>query len=86
MCLGFVFSWQLKYVSSSWFWSCAIATRLILLPMYPGDDLWRYIWEGYIQLQGFSPYDFAPNAVELIPYRTEWWSQINHPAVSAIRL
>ena len=84
MCLGFVFSWQLKYVSSWWFWSCAIVTRLILLFMYPGDDLWRYIWEGYIQLQGFSPYDFAPNAVELIPYRTEWWSQINHPTVSAI--
>ena len=84
MCLGFVFSWQLKYVSLWWFWFCAIATRLILLPMYPGDDIWRYIWEGYIQLQGFSPYDFAPNAVELIPYRTEWWSQINHPAVSAI--
>ena len=84
MCLGFVFSWRLKYISAWWFWLCAIATRLILLPMYPGDDIWRYIWEGYIQLQGFSPYDFAPNATELIPYRTEWWSQINHPAVSAI--
>lgn len=84
MCLGFVFSWRLKYVSPWWFWSCAIATRLIMLPMYPGDDIWRYIWEGYIQLQGFSPYDFAPNAIELVPYRTEWWSQINHPAVSAI--
>ena len=84
MCLGFVFSWRLKYVSPWWFWLCAIATRLIVLPMYPGDDIWRYLWEGYIQLQGFSPYDFAPNATELIPYRTEWWSQINHPTVSAI--
>ena len=84
MCLGFVCSWRLKYVGPWWFWSCAIATRLILLPMYPGDDIWRYIWEGSIQLQGFSPYDFAPNAAELTPYRTEWWSQINHPAVSAI--
>ena len=84
MCLGFVCSWQLKLVSKWWFWLVAIATRLILLPMYPGDDIWRYLWEGYIQNIGFSPYDFAPSAVKLIPYRFEWWSQINHSSVSAI--
>ena len=84
MCLGFVASWKLKNLTGRWFWAIAIATRLILLPMYPGDDIWRYLWEGYIQNLGFSPYDFAPNAAELIPYRTEWWSQINHPGVTAI--
>ncbi len=84
MGLGFIFSWQLKSLSLTWFWFVAIATRLILLAMYPGDDIWRYIWEGYIQNQGFSPYDFAPNAPELIPYRLQWWSQINHQQVSAI--
>ena len=50
----------------------------------PGDDIWRYVWEGYIQLQGFNPYDFAPNAAELIPYRFEWWEQINNDSISAI--
>ena len=84
MCLGFIFSWRVKSLSLWWFWLLAIATRLVVLPMYPGDDIWRYIWEGYIQTQGFSPYDFAPNAPELIPYRTEWWSQIVKPAVTAI--
>ena len=84
MSLGFVFSWGLKSVNMWWFWGVAIATRVILLFMYPGDDIWRYLWEGYIQNQGFSPYDFAPNAAELIPYRTSWWSQINHQGVSAI--
>ena len=84
MSLGFVFSWRLKSLSVAWFWLIAIATRMILLWMYPGNDIWRYIWEGYIQNQGFSPYDFAPNAVELIPLRTQWWSQINHQNVSAI--
>ena len=82
--LGFIFSWKLKSLSLFWFWFVAIATRLILLFMYPGDDLWRYIWEGYIQNQGFSPYDFAPNAPQLIPYHLPWWSQINHQSVSAI--
>ncbi|MCC0179294.1 glycosyltransferase family 2 protein [Waterburya agarophytonicola K14] len=84
MCLGFIFSWGIKSLNLWWFWVVAIATRLILLFMYPGDDIWRYIWEGYIQTKGFSPYDFAPNAVELIPYRSSWWSQINHQNVSAI--
>ena len=84
MSLGFVLSWGIKSLNLWWFWGVAIATRLILLFMYPGDDIWRYLWEGYIQNQGFSPYDFAPNATELIPYRTQWWSQINHQGVSAI--
>ncbi len=84
MSLGFILSWGLKTVNSWWFWLVAIAARLLLLPMYPGDDIWRYLWEGLIQLQGFSPYDYTPNATELISYRTEWWSQINHQNVSAI--
>ncbi len=84
MSLGFVFSWGIQSLNKWWFWSVAIALRLILLFMYPGDDIWRYLWEGYIQTQGFSPYDFAPNAAELIPYRSSWWSQINHQSVSAI--
>lgn len=84
MSLGFVLSWRLKFLNVYWFWIIAIALRLILLFMYPGDDIWRYIWEGYIQTQGFSPYDFAPNATELIPYRSSWWWQINHQSVSAI--
>ena len=81
---GFILAWTLRSVTIWWFWLITILTRLLLLPMDPGDDVWRYLWEGYIQLQGFSPYDLAPNAVELIPYRTEWWSLINHKGVSAI--
>ena len=84
MSLGFILSWRIKSLNLWWFWGVAIASRLILLVMYPGDDIWRYLWEGYIQNQSYSPYDFAPNATELIPYRTQWWSQINHKSVSAI--
>ena len=84
MCLGFILSWRLKSINFWWFWFIAIATRLILLFMYPGDDMWRYLWEGYIQNQGFSPYEYAPNAVELDPLNTPWRSLINHPSVSAI--
>ncbi|MGF1500051.1 MAG: hypothetical protein ACFB8W_24960 [Elainellaceae cyanobacterium] len=83
MGLGFGLSWG-QSLSMRWFWGVAIAARLLLLPMAPGDDVWRYLWEGLIQLQGFSPYELPPTAAELVPYRTDWWPQINHPDVTAI--
>jgi len=81
---GFALSWRLRSLPGPWFWGVALAPRLLLLPMAPGDDLWRYLWEGHIQNLGFSPYHLAPNAPELEPYRTAWWSAINHSDVSAI--
>jgi glycosyltransferase involved in cell wall biosynthesis len=84
MSVGFILSWRLNSIPGTWFWGVALLTRLLLLGMYPGDDIWRYLWEGYIQTEGFSPYHFAPDAAELEAYRTLWWSQINHHHVSAI--
>lgn len=84
MGLGFVVSWGLPRVSQMWFWGVAIATRFILLPMHPGNDIWRYLWEGRLQNLGISPFSLAPAAPELVPFRTDWWSLINHADVSAI--
>ncbi|MCT0248730.1 hypothetical protein KQ297_07115 [Synechococcus sp. CS-205] len=84
MGLGFALSWRLKVLPAAWFWGVAIATRLLLLPMEPGDDVWRYLWEGTIQQHGFNPYELAPDAGALQGLRTPWWGQINHPAVTAI--
>ncbi|MEM9399188.1 MAG: glycosyltransferase family 2 protein [Verrucomicrobiota bacterium] len=86
MMLGFSCSWLIK----KWlgwrmllFWIVAVGTRLLLLGMHPGDDIWRYLWEGIIQSHGFSPYHYTPNAEALTPLRTEWWHLINHREVSA---
>ncbi|MBE9140543.1 hypothetical protein IQ254_25650 [Nodosilinea sp. LEGE 07088] len=84
MGVGFALSWWLRSLSGLWFWAATVATRLMLLPMEPGSDLWRYLWEGHIQNLGFSPYHLAPTAPELEPYRTDWWGSINHIDVSAI--
>ncbi|NER37652.1 MAG: glycosyltransferase [Oscillatoria sp. SIO1A7] len=84
MSLGFVASWGLRAVSKVWFWAIAILSRALLLPMYPGDDIWRYLWEGHLQNLGISPYRFAPDAAELVPYHTEWWHLVNNPDTSAI--
>ncbi len=84
MGVGFALSWGLRVVPLAAFWGVAVVTRLLLLPMHPGIDVWRYLWEGYIQTLGFSPYHFAPLAPALEPFRTDWWSQIVFPDVTAI--
>ncbi len=84
MGLGFALSWSLPTLPRGLFWAVAVLTRLSLLAMEPGDDIWRYLWEGGIQLQGFSPYLLPPDATALEGLRTPWWSQINHPDTTAI--
>ena len=68
------------------FWSVAILLRLLALPLAPGDDLWRYQWEGKVQLAGFNPYLLSPNDERLAALRPEFpeWGEINHRDYSAI--
>jgi hypothetical protein len=68
------------------FWSVAITLRLVALPLTPGDDLWRYQWEGKIQRAGFNPYVQAPDDPNLEPVRAEFpaWQKINHRDFRAI--
>ena len=68
------------------FWSIAIALRLLALPLEPGDDFWRYQWEGKIQHAGFNPYVHAPDDPALAQVKAEFaaWPKINHPHFRAI--
>lgn len=68
------------------FWSVTLLLRFLALPLEPGDDLWRYQWEGRIQNAGFNPYLLAPNDEQLTPLRAGFanWNQINHRDYSAI--
>src|SRR5688572_26462695 len=68
------------------FWGMAVALRLTALPLAPGDDLWRYQWEGKIQRAGFNPYTHAPDDPKLEPVRAEFpeWHKINHRHFRAI--
>ena len=68
------------------FWAVTIALRLIAMPLAPGDDLWRYQWEGKIQRAGFNPYVHAPDDPKLEPVRAEFpeWQKINHRDFRAI--
>ncbi|MDP9003678.1 MAG: hypothetical protein M3N12_02685, partial [Verrucomicrobiota bacterium] len=73
-------------VQAAVFWSVAIALRLIALPLAPGDDLWRYQWEGKIQQAGFNPYLNAPDDPRLEQVRVKYpdWQKINHREFRAI--
>jgi len=66
--------------------SVAIAFRLVLLPGTPSlsDDIYRYIWEGGIQLEGINPYRHVPSDPVLTPYRDRFYDPINHKELPAI--
>jgi hypothetical protein len=68
------------------FWLVVVALRLVALPLAPGDDFWRYQWEGKIQHAGFNPYVNAPDDPELEAVRSQYpaWQKINHRDFRAI--
>ncbi len=51
----------------------AIIFRLALLfsPPVLSSDIYRYIWDGRVQMAGISPYLYPPSARELMPLREE---------------
>ena len=68
------------------FWLIVVVLRLVALPLAPGDDFWRYQWEGKIQHAGFNPYVNAPDDPQLEAVRAQYpaWQKINHRDFRAI--
>jgi hypothetical protein len=80
----------------------AVALRLAALAGQPilSDDLYRYAWDGRVQISGTDPYRYTPSAPELVGLREDWlWpdaegcaglqrpegcTRINRPAVNTI--
>ena len=67
--------------------SLGVMGRIGFLWFPVSNDVYRYVWEGYIQNHGFNPYQVAPND----PFLTSLiqgdmatiWQQINHKDLSA---
>jgi alpha-1,6-mannosyltransferase len=60
--------WAEKWgFSTRWMWVGAVLFRLLLLFTRPtlSDDVYRYLWDGYVVYQGISPYAYAIEAPEL---------------------
>ncbi|MDP6923784.1 MAG: hypothetical protein R2568_03780 [Candidatus Scalindua sp.] len=73
--------------SSTVLWAIIIFSlmfRLTLLPVAPSDDIYRYLWEGKLQLNWISPYSHPPEASSLEHLRDGFFSGINHKHLSTI--
>ncbi|MBM3276936.1 MAG: hypothetical protein FJY95_02480 [Candidatus Handelsmanbacteria bacterium] len=88
----------LAYLAAAW-WVCrrpagplwsllalALLFRLTLLFSAPSlsDDVYRYVWDGRVQLAGINPYLYAPDAPEVAHLRDGLYSGINHKDISTI--
>lgn len=73
-----------KAVSPALLLGTALLVRLIFLWMPSGFDLYRYIWEGKILLEGFNPYLYPPNDPLLECFRDEIWPLVGHHKETAI--
>lgn len=81
---AWILSWAVKRFPPLWFWAVALGARLILLPMEPGDDVWRYRWDGMVQNAGSNPYALTPEADELRHLRGEVWRHVQHQTITTI--
>jgi hypothetical protein len=60
--------------------------RLTLLPHSPvgSDDIYRYVWDGHIALNGINPFSYAPSDPALARFATESLpSLVNHPEMKS---
>jgi alpha-1,6-mannosyltransferase len=61
--------------------------RLLVLPtpVYLSSDLYRYLWDGRVQLAGVNPYRYPPEAPGLAPLRdAEVHPRINRPGAVTV--
>ena len=57
----------------------ALAFRLTMWwsPPTLSEDIYRYVWDGRVQLAGINPYHYAPDAAELAHLRNHLYVGIN---------
>jgi hypothetical protein len=64
----------------------ALIFRLLAVVGEPAlsDDVYRYVWDGRVQLHGIHPYAHAPSDPALEHLREGDWERINHPDLKTI--
>ena len=60
--------------------AAALGMRLVAAWGGPAlsDDVYRYVWDGRMQVEGVHPYALAPDDPALEVYRDDVWQHINH--------
>ncbi len=67
-----------------WLWTVTLLGRAVLLWAAPGDDVWRYLWEGRLQGVHLNPYALAPATPGLSLPQDAAWALVNHREWKAI--
>jgi len=64
----------------------ALLFRLVATAGEPAlsDDVYRYVWDGRVQVHGIHPYAHAPTDEALSGLRDAGWGEINHPELKTI--
>jgi len=58
---------------------------LLFAPPFYSDDLYRYLWDGHVQVTGhLNPFLYAPASKPLAPLRDYFFPRINHPEIPTI--
>ena len=58
--------------------------RLSLLSLTPSNDMFRYVWEGKLQVNGLNPYSYPPESSTLEHLRDKFYSGIGHKQMTTI--
>lgn len=66
------------------FFSLLFRLTLLASPPSLSDDLYRYIWDGRVQLAGINPYQYPPEAPQVSHLRDALYPGINHKEISTI--
>lgn len=68
----------------AWLGALLLGGLLLWAPPAFSDDLYRYLWEGRLWVEGVNPYRQPPDAISLEPLRDELWSPINNKPLASI--
>ncbi|MGL1936773.1 MAG: glycosyltransferase [Fibrobacterales bacterium] len=71
-----------KFIYGTLAFSIVIKIGFFLFPV--NGDIFRYLWEGKIQLHGFNPFHVAPDSQELLGLRDGIWGRVNHKDYTTI--
>lgn len=65
----------------------ALVYRLLLLPLLPSlsDDAFRYLWDGWLYLNGVNPFAFRPQDPQLAVFQSlDLFSRLNSPTYYSV--
>lgn len=61
-----------------------LGLAFVVTPPVLSDDVYRFLWEGRLWLEGLNPYHLAPADPALEHLRDDVWAQINNKSLASI--